>query len=371
MDNISELLKTYYHLTNSATYFVRLGNEESINSYPPNHLEASKEFRKKLLKTLIAEFKNRHDTTVELSIKEHRILLAYSFVDSNAFIVSGPFTTNEELSSSTIIFCTKEQLEAYKVVMSSLFKNVIGVSSTAKENLDSNKELEQVFAQKKYYILSYELENRFFEHFLNGEEISIKFLRELDIFNRPPVGCGNALRVIKNRLICAVTVVSHRVIEAGVNSEDSFLYSDYFINKIEEIEEMSEANQVLYDIYDTYLSLLKKSRQYNYSPIVERAIKYVKENITKEISLNDIAKILNVHPNYLSTIFNRETGSSLTHFITTLRMEEAKKMLAYTDQSILDIALSLGFNSQSYFTTVFKKYTSMNPKKYRKRYRKV
>lgn len=367
---IYDLIKTFYHLTNSPTYFVCLGKEEKIIKYPPENMDYPRECQKKIFRGLIKAFKNQHDTTIEIPFREEEILLAYSFVDSNAFVISGSFTFKEGIVNSDS-FCTREQLDAYKVAMSYLFRNVIGVASTSKEIFETDKEREMVFEQQKYYIHSYKLEKVFFDHFLSGEEKSIKLLREMDIFQRPSAGYEDTLRIVKNRLITAVAIVSRKVIEAGVDSEDSFLYSDYFINKIEEIEKLSEANEVLYNIYEIYLNLLKKSRQFKYSPIVERAIKYMKENTTKEISLLDIAQTLNVHPNYLSTIFNRETGSSLTYFITSLRMDEAKKLLAYTDQPILEIALSLGFNSQSYFTTVFKKYTSMNPKEFRTKNRSI
>ena len=72
-----------------------------------------------------------------------------------------------------------------------------------------------------------------------------------------------------------------------------------------------------------------------------------------------------LNPEYFSRLFARETGKKVSEYITDAKVRTAMNMLAHSDYSIMDIALSLGYSSQSAFTTVFKKHTSMTPKKYR------
>ena len=74
---------------------------------------------------------------------------------------------------------------------------------------------------------------------------------------------------------------------------------------------------------------------------------------------------MELNPSYFSTLFKQSCGSSFKEYLNSIRIEESKKLLAATDRSILDIALSIGFEDQSYFTKVFKKYTGLTPKQYR------
>ena len=68
---------------------------------------------------------------------------------------------------------------------------------------------------------------------------------------------------------------------------------------------------------------------------------------------------------YLSKRFKEEAGITITDFIRKQKIEEAKRLLKYTDKSLLAISLYLGFSSQGHFTHTFKKYTQKNPSDYR------
>lgn len=70
-------------------------------------------------------------------------------------------------------------------------------------------------------------------------------------------------------------------------------------------------------------------------------------------------------PSYLRHLFREQTGKTLTEYITELRISEAKKLLRSTDDSILSIALAVGFNDQSYFSKVFQKSVGTSPSRYR------
>ena len=71
---------------------------------------------------------------------------------------------------------------------------------------------------------------------------------------------------------------------------------------------------------------------------------------------------------HLSHSFKSETGMALSDFIMLKKIEEAKKLLRYSDKSLSAISTYLGFSSQSHFSRVFKKYTSENPSVYRNKF---
>ncbi|MEH7313803.1 helix-turn-helix domain-containing protein, partial [Priestia megaterium] len=72
-----------------------------------------------------------------------------------------------------------------------------------------------------------------------------------------------------------------------------------------------------------------------------------------------------LHPNYLSKIFKKEVGKSVSQYIQEQRIEEAKKLLQLSNYTISEISTLLNFHDQSYFTTTFKKILGVTPKQYR------
>lgn len=72
-----------------------------------------------------------------------------------------------------------------------------------------------------------------------------------------------------------------------------------------------------------------------------------------------------MNANYLSELFKKEVGISTSEYIQSEKIEEAKKLLAFTNYFLLNISLWLNFHDQSHFTRVFKKITGLTPKQYR------
>lgn len=101
------------------------------------------------------------------------------------------------------------------------------------------------------------------------------------------------------------------------------------------------------------------------SPFVKRAIKYIEKNYSKEISIDDLCSELNINKCYFCCVFKNETGQTFINYLNNYKVEKSKELLTNTDYSLLDIALSVGFNNQSYYSTVFKKLTNQTPIKYR------
>ena len=98
---------------------------------------------------------------------------------------------------------------------------------------------------------------------------------------------------------------------------------------------------------------------------VRRAVNYIYNNLNKPISVKELAESESLNPEYFSRLFANETGKKVSEYITAAKMKTAQNMLATSDFSILDIALSLGYPSQSAFSSLFKKYSGMTPKRYR------
>lgn len=100
---------------------------------------------------------------------------------------------------------------------------------------------------------------------------------------------------------------------------------------------------------------------------VVRSIKeYVLQNYRTEISLADLADTVYLSKEHLSRLFKKETGQNLFSYIMDLKLQEARRLLTETDNTIDDIAFSLGFHDGNYFSKVFKKNIGISPGTYRK-----
>ena len=95
---------------------------------------------------------------------------------------------------------------------------------------------------------------------------------------------------------------------------------------------------------------------------------YVQKHISEVISTDEMADALFMSRPYLSKKFREETGMTLTDFILGEKVREAKRLLSYTDKSLIAISVYLGFSSQSHFARVFKKYAGLSPSDYREKH---
>ena len=103
----------------------------------------------------------------------------------------------------------------------------------------------------------------------------------------------------------------------------------------------------------------------NFNPHVKKAVEYSIKNFDSPISVDLICNELNINKSYFCKIFKSETGYTYTHFLNIFRIEKSKKLLKNTNMSLLDVAISVGFNSQNYYSSVFKKITNKTPLEYK------
>jgi AraC-like DNA-binding protein len=106
------------------------------------------------------------------------------------------------------------------------------------------------------------------------------------------------------------------------------------------------------------------------SPLVLKAMNYIADNYTKNISVTDISGVLFISGVYLSQVFKRETGMGIIRYVISYRVKQAKRLLRETDDFIYAISESVGFNDCRHFSRTFKEFTGDSPKEYRKKYRK-
>ncbi|MNB77000.1 HTH-type transcriptional regulator YesS [compost metagenome] len=105
------------------------------------------------------------------------------------------------------------------------------------------------------------------------------------------------------------------------------------------------------------------------SPVIAKAHQYIQDHLQKDLSRDEIAELVGRNPAYLSRLFRKETGMSLSEYITQQRIERAKQLLVESTDKISSIAEGLGYVHFSYFAKLFRKLTGLTPQDYRRLHR--
>lgn len=99
--------------------------------------------------------------------------------------------------------------------------------------------------------------------------------------------------------------------------------------------------------------------------LAAKAASYIHEHYIEDLSLDKIARHIKISPTYLSRIFSQEHGKGIQEYLTELRIQKAKQLLAETDCKIYEIAANVGYQDAIYFNKLFKRRTGKTPKEYR------
>lgn len=176
---------------------------------------------------------------------------------------------------------------------------------------------------------------------------------------------GNSLDVVKARALELCSLLSRTAIEGGAPTDNILKMNNQFLQNLQQINSMDTLCRKLQEIVETF-----SESMFNYIPsrnndIIKKAMLYISQNFNTPLTLEDAACHVHLHPSYFSTLFKHSTGSSFKEYLNMVRIEESKQLLSNTDYSIIDIAIAVGFEDQSYFSKVFKKYTGLTPKQFR------
>lgn len=99
---------------------------------------------------------------------------------------------------------------------------------------------------------------------------------------------------------------------------------------------------------------------------VKKALMLLHDRIQENVRIDDIAKEIGINSSYLQRIFKQTNGQTMIEYLNTIRIERAKFMLSCTEDPIVDIAASVGYNSRQHFSHVFTMIVGVSPQEYRK-----
>lgn len=215
---------------------------------------------------------------------------------------------------------------------------------------------------------NYSLERLFMGKVTNGDIDQVMDLFHEQIKTQYLTLLGpNKLRSSKNNAIVYATLLARAAISGGVDADHSLTLADRYINRVEKAKAFDELLDVVERMTVKFTNSVLHVASINHVSVIKKASRYVHNHLSEVIRLQEVADFVGLSPNYFSSLFKKEMNLAFADYVNHTRIKESQYLLQTTNHSILDIAVSVGFNNQNYFTTIFKKTTGITPKQYRMR----
>lgn len=183
---------------------------------------------------------------------------------------------------------------------------------------------------------------------------------------------NDPVRNYKYLFVASATLASRSAISGGMDTERAYNISDLYIQRMDVLKTVEEVKTLHADMIEFYtkeMAALDKTEVY--SKPVTLCMDYIYHHLHEPIRIKDLAIQTGLNESYLSTLFKKETGASVSGYILSKRMEAAENMLKFSDYTYAEISSILAFSSQSHFARVFKQQTGYTPKQYRDAYFKI
>jgi AraC-like DNA-binding protein len=171
---------------------------------------------------------------------------------------------------------------------------------------------------------------------------------------------------MQNRAIELVVLLSRAAVMPDHSKDENILETNNrYLLRIQEARSLEELTDILHLIVERMSTQIFSFQGVRHASALRKAERFIWENYTRKISLQEIAGASGLSAPYFSSIFKEEMGENLSSYLNRLRTEKAAALLIESDLSLLEIAGDCGFEDQSWFSKIFKSYTGVSPGKFR------
>ncbi|MBQ7774996.1 MAG: AraC family transcriptional regulator [Lachnospiraceae bacterium] len=238
--------------------------------------------------------------------------------------------------------------------------------------MEIEKKLSHIeFLNREYNVshLAYEREMAFFQSIRMGNLEEAK--RLFKPFNSEDMGklSDDCLRNLKYHLIITIAFITRYCIEGGMEMEVAYNLSDIYVRTVDKCNTEEDIHRLHREVVEDYTQRMHTIHKTNpYPKQVMICLDYIYDNLHTKITLEQLADIVRLSPAYLSKLFRKEVGITISEYIMKKRIEAAENMLKYSEYTCIEISNYLCFCTESHFIHVFKKHTGYTPKCYRERF---
>lgn len=176
------------------------------------------------------------------------------------------------------------------------------------------------------------------------------------------------LQDVKERVEQLLPALTRITAACGRNVPDILDCGPDQLRRFAIMKSMEEVNRTLSEIIRYFLFTIFEPQSLKHTDVVATIKEYILANFDRKLTLEDIARQVYLSNSYVSSIFKKETGLSVVDYANQIRIDRSKRLLIETDLSISFISSRCGFDDQSYFTRMFKKFVGMSPRNYRDTY---
>lgn len=293
----------------------------------------------------------------------HQYKVSHHLINFNHFKITISTTPIVATMLSIINLELNGTLIDHKIIL-----NPLGLTleeSRISENELTNYKLQNIIEDNDH--LAYNIEESIMEAISSGDIDRMKDVMYNDLSNKVGIMAKTSFKQLEYTIITGLALFGRAAIKGGADPEEVFSISDINKRKIadchdeHEIKKIWEAAQLA--LLDCVIRAKAKKDGNLY---VEQIKRFVTKNLHSRITLDDISKHVGINKAYMSHQFSFETGIHLMRYIHEERVKASMNMLKYSTQSISLISEYLCFDTQSHFTSVFKRIAGTTPGAYRK-----
>lgn len=174
----------------------------------------------------------------------------------------------------------------------------------------------------------------------------------------------DSLRQMKYWGVASITLGTRSSIRGGVDEVTAYTLSDCAILRLDDAQSVAEIGAILYEQSVKIAAMVRQCKPTaNYPAAIKKCMQYVRLHLNKKITVADIADECGYSPDYLSSLFSKTTGKTISHYIRREKIIAACQLLQ-AGKSTAETAYCLDFSSESYFIKSFRDEMGITPARY-------